>query len=147
MSRLKKESKQTKERVPLGVRRLKLSAPERQGYVRRWVNDKVGRIEAALEGGYTFVRDPNAEKTHEPGVEKATTDIGTAMSRNVNTEKDLPQKAYLMEIKKSVYDKDQKEKQKAIDDTEKQIVDGSYDPGGLGKNRYTPQGGTSVTHH
>ncbi len=139
-----KKTKQVKERTPLGVRRMKLSAEERKGYVRRWVNDKPGRIDAARAGGYEFVRDPKAEKTHEPGIKNATVDQGSAMVRNVNSDPGLPEKAYLMEIKKSLYDKDQKEKHDLIDQKEEQIMSGKFDPGGLGKKGYVPEGGISI---
>ncbi len=42
-------------RVPLGAPRLRLAVEGRPGYKRRWVNDVGGRIEQAVEGGYSLV--------------------------------------------------------------------------------------------
>ena len=44
-----------KKRTPLGVPRQKLAVTGRQGYKRRWINDRDGRIQQALEGDYQFV--------------------------------------------------------------------------------------------
>lgn len=46
-------------RKPFGSLDQKLAAPPRKGYRRHWFNDKPGRIDEALEAGYTFVRDGN----------------------------------------------------------------------------------------
>lgn len=127
-------------RVPLGVPRQKLNAPQRPGYVRRWVNDDPGRLDAAQEGGYEYV---TGESRSEGG---ATDGMGAKISRVVGTrDGGAPITAYLMEIKKEWYDEDQEAKQGKIDDSEAALRRGQDQHGKPGVDgRYVPQGGISI---
>lgn len=145
MGRLPREVEHTgsdegrKKRVPLGVPRMKLNTKPIPGYVTRWVCDRPGRLQAAQEGGYEFVREEM-----EVGQDSATraTSTDSRISRVVGTHKDeSTMKAYLMKIKKEWYDEDQEAKAKRIADGEKAIFRGKernmaadqhgmYDPGG-----------------
>jgi hypothetical protein len=49
-------------RKPFGGRTQKLAYPTREGYHRHWFNDTPGRVAAALESGYTHVKDPISGK-------------------------------------------------------------------------------------
>ena len=68
---------------------LKLHAPTREGFVRRWVNDKGNRIAELEEIGYTLVE--------ERGID--TDGPGSRVNRLAGThEGGAPLKTYLMEI-------------------------------------------------
>lgn len=75
-------------RASVGGHSLKLSAPPREGYVRRWFNDDGNRIADAQELAYEHVL--------EQGIK--TTDAGGRVSRLVGTKANgEPLRAYLME--------------------------------------------------
>lgn len=105
------------ERIPLGVRKQKLLAEIREGYVGRWVNDDGDRINQALQGGYTFVAKDGVAASDDPG---------SRISRIVGTKAGGGSlSAYLMEIPKEWYDADQLAKRQGIDATESLIKRGS----------------------
>ena len=93
-------------RIPLGTRNV-LTAPKREGYVRRFVNESGDRIKEFEAAGYTIVRenievgDPKAGKGKK---------VGSAVNPSVGAES----KAVLMEIKEEYYKEDQKAKQDEI---------------------------------
>lgn len=102
-----KNSPNRPKRIPLGTRNV-LTAPERPGYVRRFVNDEGDRVAQFEAAGYTLVRDkvevgdPKAGKSAQLGsVVRPSVGAGTS--------------AVLMEIKKEYYDEDQAAKQAQID--------------------------------
>jgi hypothetical protein len=110
-------------RVPVGVRNI-LTAPKREGYVRRFVNDTPGRISQFEAAGYTTVKesvnvgDPSAGKSKHPG---AITSVPAGSGVN----------AVLMEIRKDLYDEDQARKQAQIKMSENDITREGQHPGGL----------------
>lgn len=81
-------------RAKVGGHALKLLAPTREGYVRRWVNDDGNRIAEAGELAYEYVEDPDTKST----------DVGSRISRLVGTKANgEPLRAYLMETPKELY--------------------------------------------
>lgn len=134
------EAPARRKRIPLGVPRLKLNAPTRPGYVRRWVNDDAGRLDAAQQGGYEYVLG----EARPDGV--ATEGMGAKISRVVGTrEGGAPITAYLMEIRKEWYDEDQKAKQAGVNATEEALKRGSDEHGTPGTDgRYVPKSGISI---
>lgn len=75
-------------RASVGGHALKLLAPEKPGFVRRWVNDSGNRIAQAEELAYEFVSDPSIKST----------DAGSRVSRVVGTQANgEPLRAFLME--------------------------------------------------
>jgi hypothetical protein len=114
-----------KRRVPLGQRTSKLRVAQRPGFVRRWINDVPGRLEAALAGGYAHVLDPR--KDNKP----VDMYVGTA-------EKGGGQMAYLMEIPQEFADEDFAIKQESLDAVDKAIYGGTFDEE-EGDNRYKPK--------
>ena len=75
-------------RASVGGHAMKLRAPQREGYVRRWVNDDGNRIADATELAYDFVLDTSIEGTGD----------GSRVSRLVGTKANgEPLRAYLME--------------------------------------------------
>lgn len=131
-----------KKRVPLGTMRSKLSAETREGYHRHWINDKPGRLQQALDGGYEFVK-AQGESVGDLGTIEGN-DLGTMTSRIVGThESGVPMRAYLMEIKQEWRDEDVAEKAKAAAEIDEQIRGGTIgDDSELGhEHRYSPDGG------
>lgn len=81
-------------RASVGGHALKLSAPTRKGYVRRWFNDDGNRIADADALGYDYVT--------EAGVQSS--DPGSRISRLVGTKANgEPLRAYLMETPDELY--------------------------------------------
>lgn len=125
-------------RVPLGVSRPKLAVPQKEGYVRRWVNDVEGRLEMAERGGYQFVEDQSLQ-IGAPDIDNVNRDLGARMSRVVD--KSTGMKAYLMEIKKEFHEEDQKIKMREVDDTENAIKRGALHEE---EARYVPDKGKGI---
>ena len=104
--RTSEETTKRPERVPLVSRNI-LTAPQRHGYVRRFVNNEPGRINGFKAAGYEIVQgdaqigDPKIGKGLLPG---------SAVAMPVGG----GQNAVLMEIKQEYYDEDQKVKQDKI---------------------------------
>ena len=138
---VKAVKKARKERVPFGGSRMKLSFPEAAGKVRRWINDVGGRCQLAEEGGYDFVSD-EGQKIGDTAIGSGNQDLGSRVSRIVGTMPDgSPQRAYLMEIDKDLYDEDQAEKQRKLDVIDAQIRGGNVE-GRVGQDgRYIPKEG------
>jgi hypothetical protein len=150
--RLAREDQDTgrKKRIPLGRPRFKLSASQLipPGKVGRWVNDDPGRLEAAEEGGYTFLNDAKAV-VGESG-ENERDMLSTKVCRRVGTREGGHAKtAYLMVIDKDTYDNDQAEKEGEIKRMEDGLRRGEItQPGGLkaGDGMYTPEEGIKIDH-
>lgn len=108
-----KNSPKRPKRVPLGTRNV-LTAPERQGYVRRFVNDEADRVARFEAAGYNIVReqvevgDPKAGKNSQ---------IGSVVRPNVGSGKT----AVLMEIKEEYYKEDQEAQQRRVDEGERDM--------------------------
>ena len=85
---------QRRRRSSTGGHSLKLSAPQREGYTRRWVNDDGNRLAEAHELAYDHVI--------ETGI--TSSDTGTRISRLVGTKANgEPLRAYLMETPTELY--------------------------------------------
>lgn len=113
-------------RVPLGGAQLKLAAEKREGYVRRFFNDKGGRLQAAEAAGYAHVLNEKGEKERRL--------VGTAEGGG-------PMYAYLMEQRAEFYAEDQAAKQGTVDQIDHAIKGGA--PRGANANPadfYTPKG-------
>jgi len=122
---MKKDANGRPIRVPLGTRNV-LTAPKKEGFVRRFVNDDADRVKQFEAAGYKVVRenivvgDPRTGKGGK---------VGTVVSPSVGA----GQKAVLMEIPQQYYDEDQKAKQDSLttgeQDMKRQLNsggDGSY---------------------
>jgi hypothetical protein len=109
-------------RASVGGHALKLQAPAREGYVRRWVNDNGNRIAHAQELAYDFVQDTAIQSTGE----------GSRVSRLVGTKANgEPLRAYLMETPVEEFGAGLDEKEaavKAIDDAMQTIIDETGKP-------------------
>lgn len=135
------EKKERAVRVPLGVPRLKLNVPQRQGYTRRWVNDdSKGRLQAALEGGYTHVVDPNLRVGEDGSADKPDSRVSRIVGRGEGSK---PLRAFLMEIPSELYKEDQASKQSALDEVDRAIRKGRLVSRGE-EHRYVPDEGRGI---
>ncbi len=118
MMRDRKElTAQRPKRVPIHEQRDQMSTNQREGFVRRWVNDIPGRVEKFLRGGYEVVRD---DEVQVGDGENNNIALGTGARKNVGrTRAEENTQAVLMEIPKDLYEEDQKAKQAAVDATDK----------------------------
>jgi hypothetical protein len=129
------------ERVPLGVPRAKLKVPQRPGYKRRWINDDdKGRLQAALEGGYSHVVDPNLRVGEDGGGSRTDSRVSRIVGRGEGSK---PLRAYLMEIPSELYKRDQASKQSALDEVDRAIRKGRVVSQGE-EHRYIPDGGKAI---
>jgi hypothetical protein len=138
-ARKKQTSKGKVERVPFGARRKKLQVEERKGYVRRWFNDEDGRIEQAEAAGYTFVDRKEVPRLGQGALHEDNSDVNSKVSKIVSRGREKPLRAFLMEIKKSWYDQDQRAKEVVnaqIDDALRNNAPG----GNVVDNQYVPKG-------
>lgn len=119
------EAAKRPKRVPLGTRKI-LTAPKREGYQRRFVNDTGDRIETFIEAGWSLVTDDEIRV----GDRRAglATKMGTPVSKNVGQ----GVTAYLMEIKQELYDERQAMKADAIDRGERAMMLQSEGEGAYG---------------
>lgn len=138
-ARVHKETR--KERVPLGVPRARLSVPQRAGYRRRWINeDGKGRLQAALEGGYSHVSDPNLKVGEDGGASSTDSRVSRIVGR---AEGGKPLRAFLMEIPREQYQEDQTSKRHALDEVDRAIRKGRISADGE-ENRYVPNAGKAI---
>lgn len=114
-------------RRPMGVPRRKMPIPSMPGYIGRWINDTIGRIAMAIEGGYEYVSAEDFPELRSSDVFPINSDLGSRVSRVVGVNPDnSPLRAYLMRIKKEWYDEDQQAKAAAINEVEHQINRGTH---------------------
>lgn len=112
--------KPRRRRASVGGHALKLKAPERKGFTRRWVNDDGNRIAEAEELAYDFV--------HEQGIE--TTGPGSRVKRLVGTKANgEPLHAYLMETPNELYAEGVAEKEAETRKIDEAILSGQDSTG------------------
>lgn len=130
-----------KERLPLGIKRSKMAVKDKQdGYVYRWINDTVGRIQDAQNGGYEFVANA---VVGEGDITNRNQSVGSdRVSRIVGKDDNgNPTTAYLMRIKQEWYKEDQGNKQKVLDDLDAALKRGQAKPV---DNGYIPAQGINI---
>jgi hypothetical protein len=142
------KSQQRKIRRPLGSPDLKMSTSQRPGYTRRWVNDTPGRVNDALDGGYSHVgsdKRENEDISIGTSSESRDSDLGSNVSQIVGVnEGGQPLRSYLMEIKDEYYNKDQQTKAEKIDEVDAAIRSGNIS-GQVGTDgRYIPTTGINI---
>lgn len=123
-------------RASTGGFKLKLQAPERPGYVRRWVNNEPGRIEAMHELGYDFA---------EAAIK--TDGQGTRVTRHVGKDGEgKAMQAFLMECREDDYAMGVAEKEEGLKPFEEAIKRGA-DTTGRVADAYSPKSGQSTINH
>ncbi len=104
----------------LGGFTLKLTAPQREGYYRRFFVDRPGRLEDAVAAGYAFVQDPKAKLGENPDDITSQGGLDSRISKRVGTNEDgTPQMAYLMEMPQDWYRENQDEKDAVLREKER----------------------------
>jgi len=130
------------ERVPFGGHRTKLQLSkqdqeELSGYNLHWFNDKDGRIEAAINAGYTFVEPQQARSLGVAGLHQENSDLNSKVSKVVSRGGE-PIRAYLMKINKDWHEEDKAAKVRstqAVDDALRPVTQG----GQTVESGYTPR--------
>lgn len=130
-------------RVPLGQLRSKMSIDQHElpdNVVPRWINDIGGRLGDALDGGYKFVDDKKKIVAGEDPQQPQG--MGSAVNIKVGTHEDgSPMIAYLMTIDKELYEEDQADKQRVVEEIDQAILEGHHQSD-YGDGKYRPEGGT-----
>lgn len=129
----------TNKRTPIGTRSV-LRAEQREGYVRRFVNDEPGRIKMFEEAGYQIVTDGSAPSDRNVGDSLGT---GSVVSKHVGG----GTRAVLMEIPVEFYEEDMKAKEDLVKAKEAMMLnnedgkmpDGIYGKGVAVKHTGRPQ--------
>jgi hypothetical protein len=138
-----------KNRVPPGIPSTSLDYPVREGYNRRIVCDRHGRLDKFLAGGWSYVQQDALEE-NPTGTLKATAreGIDSRVSQVVGSHKDnRPMTGYLMEIPDVLYDEDQVVKMEHIDNLEAGLKQGADADGGASPGRdgrYVPSTGIKI---
>ena len=124
-------------RQPFGVARSKLNVNQPiEGYHLRWINDEPGRIQQALDGGYSFV-EPDEVK-HESNDENKVKVLGGSQRNGID-----PMYQYLMKIPMEYYLEDKEFSKQQVDRIDDAIKGGKISLES-GDNRYIPSGGISI---
>jgi hypothetical protein len=132
-------------RVPAGTPRSNLNFKAREGYKRRVVMDKPGRLQEFYERGWRFVKadDITIEDKNVEGLLKASTRQGIdgTASQVIGSHKGgTPAIGYLMELPDELYEEDQQHKAVKVDALEDSLRQGmDADGGGSGDGRYVPK--------
>lgn len=131
---------QRRRRASTGGLRQKLDAPQRPGYVRRFVDASPARIQAMHQLGYELVADEAAEGA-------ARTDgMGTRIQRLAGKrDNGEPQHLVLMETPAEEYQIGVKEKEQALAPFEEAIRAGADTTGRL-TDQYEPRDRSSINH-
>jgi hypothetical protein len=113
----------------------KLSAPQRTGYVRRWVLNDPSRIISMQDLGYDFAE-----------AEAKTEGLGTRIERHAGKDAEgKPQRLVLMETPQEEYDLGVKDKAAALKPFEDALKAGR-DTTGRVEDAYAPSERSSVSH-
>ena len=134
-----------RQRVPFGGRRQKLQlsdedakALDQAGWKPRWVNNKDGRIQQALAGGYEYVKKAEAPSIGQFSL-TGNKNMNGKVSMIVSKGDGQPLEAFLMKIKKEFYQEDKIEKSKRNNELDQTLNSGQ--PGGnVVENQYVPDG-------
>ena len=99
---------QQRKRVPVDIPHNPLEYPERDGYHRHIFNDKPGRLERAMRGGYQFVTKDQIPGYMEPSLLSNKGEVDSRVSWVVGQEDNgTAIRGYLMEIPEADYQADQ----------------------------------------
>lgn len=131
---------QRRRRASTGGFRKKLDAPDREGFVRRWVDNDPSRIQAMEELGYALVSE-------KAGEGQARTDgMGTRISRHAGKrDSGAPQQLVLMECRADDYAQGVQEKEDLLKPFEAALKAGT-DTTGRMADSYEPRDRSSITH-
>lgn len=148
-TRVSEKRKGKTPRVSMGGRRLKMQLSDNdmaifktRKKVPHWFNDKPGRLERALAGGYSFVKPEHATSLGQGALHGDGKDSESNVRVSLVVNKDHPvERAYLMEISEKFYKEDQVKKE-AVN----MKVDEALAVGGAGGAQIEHQYGAGVTY-
>jgi hypothetical protein len=131
---------QRRRRAATGGFKQKLDAPQRKGFVRRWVDNDPSRIIAMEDLGYALV----AEKA---GEEEARTDgLGSRIQRHAGKrDNGSPQALVLMECRAEDYAQGEREKEDQLKPFEDAIRAGQSTTGPI-QDGYEPANRSTIAH-
>lgn len=132
---------QRRRRASTGGFKQKLDAPQRPGYVRRWVDNDPSRIMAMEELGYALASE-------RAGAGEARTDgLGSRIARHGGKRGDgAPQQLVLMECRADDYAVGVKDKEDQLRPFEEAIRAGADTTGRL-TDSYEPRDRSSISHN
>lgn len=132
---------QRRRRASTGGFKQKLDAPQRPGYVRRWVDNDPSRIMAMEELGYALASE-------SAGAGEARTDgLGSRIARHGGKRGDgAPQQLVLMECRADDYAVGVKDKEDQLRPFEEAIRAGADTTGRL-TDSYEPRDRSSISHN
>lgn len=129
-------------RASVGGFALKLDAPKREGYVRRFVNGDPARIAALEDLGYTLVN----ERASGRGAQR-TDSVGTRIARHAGKfENGAPMQAFLMETPIEEYEVGVAEKEDRLKPFEDAIRTGADPTGGLAPGEIYQPGKSTINN-
>lgn len=132
--------KERQKRIPFGTKTSKLElAIKDPAYHYRYFNDSPGRIQRALDAGYTFVEPEEVGKDPREGREENK----VAIYAGTQTDGVTPLYSYLMKIPMEFYLEDDAVKNLNLDSIDAAIKGGKIDQT-AGDNRYIPKEGISI---
>ena len=112
------------QRTPIGTRNVLTVAGKDPNYVYRIINDSADRVAEFMEAGYELVANESV-KVGDKRVNKSSAE-GSVSQLSVGQ----GQKAYVVRIKKELYDEDQRLKQVRVNEleaaTRNKALDGTY---------------------
>lgn len=127
-------------RASTGGFRQKLDAPQREGFVRRWVDDSPTRIMEMQDLGYDFAQEQAGSGA------KRTDGLGSRISRLGGKRDDgSPHQLVLMETPAEEYAIGVKEREDALKPFEDALRAGADTTGRL-QDTYQPSNRSSITH-
>ena len=133
-------------RVPMGGRRQKLQLSQEDakalkdaGWTPRFVNDKDGRVQQAIAGGYQFVTPEEAPSIGQHSLTKGSDDLNGKVSMIVTKGEAEPMHGFLMKIRTEYYEEDQRDKEKVNIAYDEALNAGRPD-GNVVDNQYVPRG-------
>lgn len=136
---MSEEKTTRRRRAPVGGFKQKLDAPQRPGYVRRWVDDNPVRINEMMQLGYDFVHEQAATGA------KRTDGLGSRISRMAGKRDDgSPHQLILMETPVEEYEIGRQEKEEALKPFEEALRAGADTTGRL-QDAYKPSVSSSIT--
>lgn len=128
-------------RASVGGFALKLDAPKREGYVRRFVNGDPARIAALEDLGYTLVNE------RAGAGDKRTDGQGSRIARHAGRyDGGAPMQAFLMETPIEEYELGLADKEDRLKPFEEAIRRGDDPTGGLDKGEIYQPGRSTINH-
>lgn len=127
--------------IPMSSPIQRLQVPEKEGFVRYWFRGEPGRLQRAQQAGYRFVQ-PDDVKVNNFDVggdtdKSGNTDLGTRVSiitGNDSGPDGQPNRLYLMEIPKELYEYGQRMLQERNDSVAEELRSGLIGADGSGES-------------